>query len=294
MTQIKDTNLRGIVFMVFSMAAFAVADACIKLAAGTMSPAHTILVLIAGGAIVFGTMAKAQGDTLVHRAAIAPIMLLRYVAEIVGTFGMVLALTYVPLSTLGAILQATPLLGVAGAVLFLGERVSWRRWSAILVGFVGVLMIIKPGAEGFELGILWAVFAMFGLTARDLSTRMIPRELTTSQVTAFTMLAILPVAVLWCVLSGGTLLPQNANWFLIFGMVGFGTLGYHLITVSVRLAEVSVVSPFRYSRLLFLLGLGVTIFGERPDALTLAGAALIIASGIYSMWRDKIVKSPKH
>lgn len=276
--------------MVTSMAAFAVADTLIKLASISMSPAHTTLVLCVGAATVFSLLAKLQGDPLWHRDALKPVMLFRYIAEMVGSFGIVLALVSVDLSTLGAIMQATPLLAVAGAVLLLGEKVSWRRWSAILVGFLGVLMIIKPGAQSFDTSVLWAVIAMVGLSARDLTSRALPATLSTSQVAAFTMIAITPVSILWCALSQDTLLPQNPDWWLVIGMTGFGAFGYMLLTSSVRMAQVAVVSPFRYSRLIFLLALGITVFGERPDILTLTGATLIIASGIYTMWRDRLAR----
>lgn len=283
-------NLRGIWLMIAAMAAFAVTDTLIKVAASTLSSAQTTLLLTGGGLVLFAAIALVQRAALRPRDAVSPIMLIRYCAELCGTFGIVLALTYVPLSTVGAILQATPLVVAAGAVLFLGETVSWRRWSAIVVGFVGVLMIIKPGTEAFDLTVLWPVLAMFGLAGRDLTTRVTPPGMASSALATYTMAALVPFAILWCVLAGDPLIPTKANWPLIIAMVSGGALGYLLIIASVRAAEVSVVSPYRYSRLIFLLAFGVIFFNERPDALTLMGAAIIIVSGIYTMWRDRVAK----
>ncbi|WP_298361774.1 DMT family transporter [uncultured Litoreibacter sp.] len=287
MTPIVQNPLKGIYLMVASMGGFAIADTLIKLASGTMSPAHTTLMLMGGGLLVFAALAKWQGEALLSWEAFRPLYLMRYVAEIMGTFGIVLSLTYVDLSVVGAILQATPLVVVVGAILFLGERVSWRRWSAIGVGFVGVLMIVQPGDEGFDATVLWPILAMTGLALRDLTTRVTPPGMNSARLATYTMAAALPFALLWIGLAEDTWLPASPNWVLVFGMVGFGALGYLLLIASIRAAPVSVVSPYRYSRLIFLLVAGMLVFGERPGIMTLAGAALIVASGIYAMWRDR-------
>lgn len=286
----SNQNLRGIWLMIAAMGAFAVADTLIKFAATSLSAAQTTVLLTGGGLVVFAAIAGAQRVRLRPREALSPVLLVRYLSEICGTFGIVLALSYVPLSTVGAILQATPLVVAAGAVLFLGEVVSWRRWSAIAVGFVGVLMIIKPGSAAFDLTVLWPVLAMIGLAGRDLTTRMTPPGMASTALATYTMAAVVPFAALWCFLARDPLIPAGANWALIAAMVSCGALGYLLIIASVRAAEVSVVSPYRYSRLIFLLLFGVILFGERPDALTLSGAAIIITSGIYTMWRDRLAK----
>lgn len=275
--------------MIVAMAFFAIADTLIKVAASTISPGHTSFFIIAGSLVVFLIMAAVQRAPLNDKRALTPIMLARYAAEIMAMLGMITSLSLIPLSTLGAILQATPLLVAGGAVIFLGEQVTWRRWSAIGVGFIGMLMIIRPGTAGFDTSILWALLAMLALSARDLLTRVVPKGIPTVSLATYTMIATLPFTVLWGLVTEGSVLPaQSPNWFVIAGMVGFGAFGYWLITAAVRIAEVSVVSPFRYSRLIFLLALGVVVFGERPDIMTLAGAALIIASGIYTMWRDRL------
>lgn len=287
MSAVEQNSSRGILLMVLAMAAFAIADMFIKFTAGTLSSAHTTLLLIGGSLVVFIALAKMQGQQLWDKSALSRVLLIRYVAEIMATLGIVQAIALVPLSTLGAILQATPLVAAAGAVLLLGERVSWRRWSAIVVGFAGVMLIVKPGATAFDVNVLWAVLAMFALSARDLTTRATPSGMPSSTLAAYTMIAATPFALLWVLLTESRVLPDNANWWNISGMVGFATVGYLMIIASIRVAPVSVVSPFRYFRLLFLLLLGVFVFDEQPDVTMLGGALLIIVSGLYAMRRER-------
>ncbi len=283
-----DNKMHGIALMVLSMAGFAVADVFIKLASGTMSPAHTTFLLMGGGGIVFAAIAKSQGEALLDRKAFAPILLLRYLTEIIGTFSIVLALATAPLSTVGAVLQAAPLVVTVGAVMFLGERVSWSQWAAIALGFIGVLLIIQPGAEGFQITALWAVVAVLGFSGRDLTIRLAPPGMASSRLATYSMAAAIPFAIVWCLKTQGTLLPPEANWGYVVAMVGFGAAGYLLLITSIRSAKVSVVAPFRYARLVFLMLLGALVFGERPDAPVLLGAALIVGSGVFTMWNGRI------
>lgn len=276
--------------MVFSMGAFALADTLVKLSTSFMSPAQVLFFLIGGGLILFTLMAKIQGQKLIDPRAVAPFFILRYVAEVAGMVGMVMALANVPLSTIGAITQATPMLVTVGAVLFLREKVSWRRWSSIGVGFIGVLLIVQPGAAGFDVAVLWALLAMVALSVRDLTTRMVPSNIGSATLATYTMAAAIPFTIGWVLFNGESLFPANVNWLIVIPMIGFGSLGYMLLIASLRMAEVSVVMPFRYSRIIFLLVLGIMVFHERPSVLMLLGATLIILSGVYMMWREQRVK----
>ena len=284
-------NARGIVLMIVAMAGFAIADTLIKSAAGRISPAQVMFLLMGGGLLVFASIALLKGQRLLDARAFAPMMVLRYLSEIISVGGMVLALSFVPLSTVGAILQATPLLVAVGAVLFLGEKVSWRRWSAIILGFFGVLLIIGPGGEEFDAAILWAVASMVCLSIRDLTTRLVPPDIPSASLASFTMIAAMPFAISWVLFNGESLFPAQANWFTVVGMVGFGSFGYLLLIASIRMSDISIVSPFRYTRLIFLLVTGVVVFDEKPSVSMLLGAGLVIISGVYMMWRERQVAS---
>lgn len=286
-----DPNIRGIALMVCSMVAFALADTLVKMLTVVLSPAQVLFYLIGGALLLFGSIAMAQRETLLDRRAFAPVLWVRYVSEVAGMVGMVTALALVPISTVGAITQAAPLLAVLGAVLFLRETIGWRRWCAIVCGFVGVLLIVQPGAIAFDVSVLWAVLALVALSVRDVTTRLVPSDMASTSLATFTMAAALPFAVGWVLLDGDSLFPSDANWWLITPMVLLGAVGYMLLIASLRTAAVSVVMPFRYSRIVFLIIVGVVVFGERPDGWTLLGATLIIVSGIYTLWREQQVKA---
>lgn len=283
-------NLRGIVLMIASMAGFAAEDMFIKWAASDL-PAGQILLLIglAGGA-VFALFARMQGQRTLTPAALHPAVLGRNAGEMIGTYGFVTALTLAPLSTVSAVAQAMPLAVTMGAALFLGERVGWRRWTAITVGFFGVLLIIRPGFDGFDPNALWAVLAVFGLGARDLFTRKMPASITTMQLSVWGFLAVALLGAGMLLTSGGGKLPTGAQTGYIGGALAFGIAAYWALTAANRLGEMSVITPFRYSRLVFGVTLGVVVFSERPDMLTLLGGLIIIGSGLYTFARERARK----
>lgn len=285
-----DTNIRGILLMIAAMAAFSAADSLVKLATDALSTGQVMFYLSFGALLIFSALAVRQGNKLSDPRAFTPILLVRYAAEIVGMIGMVTALNKVDISTVGAITQATPILAAVGAVLFLRERVGWRRWAAIIVGFCGVLLIVQPGATAFDIDVLWALLALAALSIRDLTTRMTPKDMPSASLATYTMAATVPVMFIWVLLSAESFLPAQASLFIILPMVVMGSLGYLLLIASLRMAEVSVVMPFRYTRIIFLLAVGVIVFGEQPDRWTIFGAGLIMASGIYMMWREKQVQ----
>lgn len=274
--------------MIASMAMFSLADTLVKITAETLSTAQVMFLLLGGALILFTLMALAQGDKLIDRRVFAPVLLLRYLAEIAGMIGMITALALIPISTVGAVTQATPILAALGAVFFLGEKIGWRRWACIGTGFIGVLMIVQPGASGFNTSVLWAVLALVGLSVRDLTTRLVPKDMSSTSLAAYTMVAATPVALCWVLLRGESLLPTESNWLVVLPMILLGAIGYMLLVTSLRTSDVSVVMPFRFSRVVFLLGVGVLVFGERPNGLMLAGVLLIIASGAYMMHRESV------
>jgi drug/metabolite transporter (DMT)-like permease len=191
-----------------------------------------------------------------------------------------------PLSTVSAIIQATPLAVTLGAALFLGAKVGWRRWTAILVGFAGVLLIVRPGSAAFDLGAILAVFAVFMLAARDLATRQVPAETSSLVLATYGFATVLPAGAILLAFSGGAVMPDTQAWLALFGALAVGPLAYYAIIASVRVGDIVVVAPFRYTRLLFALIVGTIFFGERPDALMLIGAAIVTASGLYTFIRE--------
>lgn len=281
-------NLRGILLMVAAMAGFALEDMFIKWAAAGLPTGQILLMLGVIGTPVFGLMARAEGRRVIDPDLWHPAVIWRNLGEMVGTFGFITALALTPLTSATAIFQATPLAVTLGAALFLGEQVGWRRWTAITVGFVGVLIIIRPGLEGFELASLWSVLAVIGLSVRDIATRRIPPRISTTQIAAWGFAAVALLGALMLGVSGGAQLPSLPQMGHIGGALFFGISAYWAITQATRLGEVSVITPFRYARLVFAMMVGVLVFAERPDLPTLIGAALIIGSGLYTFARERL------
>ena len=195
-------NAKGIVLMLFSMAAFALGDTFVKTSGSFLSPAQIMFFLISGGLILFALIAVAKGENLKEPRAFAPVLLLRYCTEMIGLLGMIMALTNVPLSIVGAVTQASPILVAVGAVIFLRETVSWRRWSSIAIGFCGVVLVIQPWGESLDYAVLWAVLALVGFSVRDLVTRLTPPDIASASLATFTMVAALPFTAVWVLFTG--------------------------------------------------------------------------------------------
>lgn len=281
-------NLRGALIMVLAMLGFAIEDSFVKLLAEDMPVGQIMGLLGIGAAAIFAVMVRAQDQVLFPRAALSRPVLLRNAGELFGTLGFILAIALIPLSTASAILQATPLVVTLGAALFLGDPVGWRRWTAILVGFAGVLLVIRPGLEGFDLLSLFALQGVIGLAIRDLATRRVPATTSSMQLSFLAFLVLIPTGAILMVVSGTPLIrPEPMHWLLMAGAVSFGVVSYYGIVVAMRIGEISFVTPFRYSRLVFALFISILAFSETVDALTFVGAAIIVASGIYTVWRER-------
>jgi drug/metabolite transporter (DMT)-like permease len=276
--------------MIAAMAAFAIEDALIKLASADM-PAGQILLAIGGsGAVIFAIWARLRGQPLFHPQVLDRTLWFRNLAEVVGTLGFVTALTLIPISTASAILQASPIVVTAGAALFLGEAVGWRRWTAVAVGFAGVLLILRPGADAFDMNALWAVLGVIGLAARDLFTRRMRSGLPTLVVATWGYVSVTLLGAGMLLVSGGAVFPGLAATSYIGGAVVIGAVAYWAIIEATRAGDVAVVQPFRYSRLVFAMIIGFVIFGELPDGITYLGAALVVGSGLYTLARERARK----
>ncbi|MGI1663258.1 DMT family transporter [Palleronia sp. KMU-117] len=279
-------NRRGILWMVAAMVGFALEDAFIKLAAGALPLGPVVAVFGLGGFVIFAALTRARGLPLFPPEARSRPIVLRAVFEVIGRAGYFLGITLTPLSNASAILQASPLFVTLGAALFFGERVGWRRWTAIGVGFAGVLIVLRPGLEGFTPASIFTLIGTIGFAARDLGTRAAPRALSNLQLATYGFAVLIPTGLAMSPFTGPMGLPTPQAAAFLGTAILAGVAGYYSITAAMRLGEVGVVTPFRYTRLLFATGLGMAIFGERPDAMTLLGGAIIVASGLYTILRS--------
>lgn len=215
-------------------------------------------------------------------------MIVRACFEAFGRLFYVLAIALSTLSSATAILQATPIVVVAGAAVFFGEKVGIRRWAAIFVGLIGVMIVLRPTASSFDVFSVFAVLGMFGFAGRDLATRAAPVSLTTSVLGFYGFLAIIVAGLLYSVWNGVPfVIPNLMATGALGGAIVWGVLAYSGLMMAMRVGEVSVVTPFRYSRLLVGLGFGVLVFNETLDTATLLGCGLIVASGLYILARGR-------
>jgi drug/metabolite transporter (DMT)-like permease len=277
-------NQRGALLMTASMAGFAVEDVFVKAAAQTLPLGQVLLTIGILGTFIFSVMAARTGEAVLPPAFLSRAMLIRCGFEITGRLFYGLAITLTALSTTSAILQATPLVVVAGAALVFGERVSLQRWLAVLIGFVGVLVVLRPGSDFSALSLL-AVVGLLGFAGRDLATRAAPKGLSNRQLGALGFAMLAAAGGILLAVTGGSTLPTGPALVFLVGGTGFGTMGYHALTYAMRTGEVSAVTPFRYTRLIFAMVLAMVLFGERPDLATWIGAALVVGSGIFALTR---------
>lgn len=279
-------NLRGAVFMMGSMATFTVNDAIIKFLAQGLPTFQVIFLRGVAATLLIAWLAHLTGALRrrIPRRDMG-LVLARSVAEVASFFPFILALTHMPLANVTAILQALPLTITAAGALFLGERVGWRRWTAIAIGFVGVLLIVRPGGADFNAWSLVALSAVFMITARDLITRRLSPDVPSLKVAIFTAAGVtllglvLSLWVPWAPIAVGQV-------GLILGAAAFVFGGYLFSILAMRVGEVAAVTPFRYTALLWGLLLGWAVFGDWPKPLTLLGAALVVGTGIYTLWRE--------
>jgi drug/metabolite transporter (DMT)-like permease len=279
-------NLRGILWMIAAMAGFALEDTFIKLAAGALPLGPIVAVFGAGGFAFFAGLTLARGQPLVTSDTFSRAVVARAMFEVIGRTGYFIGITLTPLSNASAILQASPLFVTLGAALVFREHVGWRRWAAIFTGFLGVLIVLRPGVEGFTPASLFTLVGTLCFAARDLGTRAAPRTLSNLQLAVYGFAVLIPTGLVLSLFTGPVRLPDAAGAAYLGGAIVCGIAGYYSITSAMRVGEVAVVTPFRYTRLLFALVLGLFVFGERPDAATLLGGAIIVASGVYTILRS--------
>lgn len=280
-------NLRGAALMTAAMVAFTCNDAFMK-AATTTLPVFEAIVLrgilttIALGFIGWRSGALRFSLPRSDRFWIG----LRIFGEVSSTFTFLLALKHMPLANLSAILQFLPLAVTLAAALLLGEAVGWRRLSAIVVGFVGVMLIVRPGSEGFDRWSVLGLLSVAGVVVRDLATRRISREVPSMTVAFLAALSVTAAAGL--VLPFTEVTPISpAHALQIAGASAFIIFGYLTIVMAMRVGDISIVAPFRYASLVAAILLGWAAFGQWPDDLTLIGAAIVVATGIYTFYRER-------
>ena len=283
-------NTRGALLMMASMAAFTLNDTFMKTLAGDMPLFQLIFLRSIFTTVAIGAMALCLGALHLR---IPPrdrlLIVIRALAEVGSAYFFLTALYNMPLANVSAIMQSLPLVVTLAAALFFGETLGWRRMTAILVGLCGVLLIVRPGTEGFNIFSVYALIAVAFVTVRDLVTRRVSGATHSMMVTFITSLALLiafgmaSMTVEWVPIT----LHRGS---MILGAAVMVVFGYVFSVMVMRVGEISFVAPFRYTGLIWALVLGWLVFGDWPAPLTLLGAVIVVGSGVFMLYREAQLK----
>lgn len=279
-------NGRAITAMLVANAAFIINDSLVKVVADELPLGQIIFLRGVMTALIMAVVCHFTGVFRNWRGLVHPLVLLRTFAEVGSTVLYLTALMQMPIGNITSILQALPLVVTAAAAIFLKAPVGWRRWTAILVGFCGVVLIVRPGLEGFNAWSLLALAAVMFMALRDLATRQMPATVPTFGVALATSIGVAVLGGTMSLTEGWAALNVT-SLALLLGATGFVTVGYIFIILAMRSGDISVVAPFRYSSVLWALGLGYFIWREVPDLMTVAGTIIVVLTGIYTFLRER-------
>ncbi len=282
-------NGRGIAAMLLASAGFIVNDSMVKFVSVDLPLGEIIFLRGLFASLFIGTFAWMSGALSRPRLLLHPAVISRSLFETFASVFYLAALAHLPIANATSILQALPLLIVAASALFLGEQVGWRRWGAVIVGFGGVLLIVRPGFAGFNVWSLSALVGVVFMTGRDIVTRHIPVEVNSFGAALVSVLSM-------TVLVGPSLsffetwqMPDVFQFSLLAAAAAFMLVGFVFIIIAVRTGDMVVVAPFRYSIVIWAMIIGLIVWNDVPDWQTLAGSGILIATGVYAFLRERAV-----
>jgi drug/metabolite transporter (DMT)-like permease len=273
--------------MAAAMAGFTMNDTITKAVSAEMNFGQVMLVRGLFAMALIAALAFHQRVMRPLRTILIRPVALRVIGEVGGAVSFLAAITHLPLANTSAILQALPLLITLGAALAFREPVGWRRWLAIGAGFVGVLIIVRPGAAGFNQFSLLALTSVMFCAVRDLATKQIPTHIPSLFITLLTTVTVTTAGAAILVPLGGWTPPSGRALGLLALAAVLVLIGYQCIIMALRAGDISAVAPFRYSALLWAMLLGYLVFGDVPDGMMVTGASIIVLSGLYAFYRER-------
>jgi drug/metabolite transporter (DMT)-like permease len=285
----RSENLRGIGAMLLAMAAFVVNDTLMKLAGGRLPIGEAIFIraTLTTGLGLLLIVGSGMASAVPH--AFSARVLWRAAADLGGTFTFLAALVHMPMADIFGLLQFVPLAVTAGAAVFMGAKVGWRRWTATCVGLLGVLLIVRPGGVAFEPYTILAILAVIFSAARDLLSRSVPGHVPP--------LVIVTTAAAFVALTSPAFIaledwrqPSLATFGILVVAAAALLAGQYWLVAAMRTGEIAVVAPFRYSILLWAILAGFLVWGEVPDLPTWAGIAIVTGAGLYTFLREQRLK----
>jgi len=275
-------NLRGIIAILGASVAFILNDSVVKLMSADIPVGELIALRGMLATLFIMICAAATGGLAPPSVLLEPVIAARVVTAAFATLFIVLSLKYNSLAVYSAILQVTPIMVTLGSAALLGEKVVWQRWLAIAAGFTGMMLIVRPTSSGFDSYVLLPICALLFTAARDLTTRMIRRSVSTFYVAGVSS-ALITVFGFGFLPYETWVWPSLKTWgMLVFTAVCL-VFAYTLIVHAMRTGDVSAVAPFRYTTIPMAIGLGYLFWGDVPDRIATLGIVIIIAAGLYSL-----------
>lgn len=289
----KSDNARGALVMMVSMAAFTINDAFMKSLSDELPLFQAIFIRGVAASGFLAVLALIIGRLRFnHSPRDWGRITLRSLSEVAAAYFFITALYNMPLANATAILQALPLMITLCGALFLREAVGWRRITAILIGFCGVMLIIQPGAQGFNVYSLYALASVIAVTVRDLATRKLSADVPSLTVAFVASVWVTMFAAIGCAVGDWVPMSTRAAVQLSASTL-FLILGYICSVIVMRLGDISVIAPFRYTSLIWALLIGIFAFDDWPDAYMLTGALIVTLTGIFTLVRERHIKRPK-
>jgi drug/metabolite transporter (DMT)-like permease len=280
-------NLRGVLLMNLAMLVFTLNDTCMKAVTQTMPLFQAIS--LRGCLATMGLVMLALATRQLHlwpgrrdRAVIT----VRCVAEVLATVFFLAALMHMPLANLSAIMQSLPLAVTLAAALVFGDRIGWRRMTAILIGFVGVLIIVRPGPDGFDIWSIMGLGSVVAVVIRDLAARSLSPGIPSMTVAVWASASVTLMGFVGVNFEGWHAISGREALLLAIAAANL-IVGYQTVVMVMRTGDIGFVAPFRYMSLIWAILLGWFIFGTLPDLLTLIGAGIVIATGLFTLYRQQ-------
>ena len=281
-------NVFGVIFMAICMLSFTGNDALMKFLFQTISVEQGMFMRGLVSVPLLAVIAYFRKSLFIRIDwRNWRVILTRAFAELASTMLFLNALAQMPLANVSAILQSLPLTVTMFAAMFFGEAVGWRRWSAILVGFIGVLIIIRPGSDGFNEYAVLALIAVGFITLRDAITRRLDRSVPSLFVTFVSAIPVFLFGGAMTVTTGWTPVSWSMGIIVTVAAISI-SCGYLFAVMAMRSGDVSFVAPFRYTGMIWAILFGFLLFGNLPDQMTILGTCIVIGMGVYAFHRERV------
>jgi drug/metabolite transporter (DMT)-like permease len=284
--------MRAGLFMVLAMGSFVANDTIVKVVGQSLPVGEIIMLRGLFAVLLIGGICLRQGLLPQVPTLANPGVLLRSTCDLIATIAFVTALMHMQIANLTAVMQAVPLAVVLLSIVFLRERVSWQQMAAIVAGFVGVLMIVKPSVSTFNLYEALALIIVFAVALRDIMTKRIPARIPTFLI-ALGNAAFISIGGGILASTQGVQWPEGWQVALLALAAVFLSSGYLLMVATLRLGEISGTAPFRYSVMVFAIISGIFVFGQFPDGIAMLGMGLIVVAGLYAIRREALSGSAR-